>query len=93
METSVPDSLHNATNATRDVESEYEAGQEGKIREIVMDNVDTVSIYRKTCRELAFVFIFLRNSFQETAPFGVQNLFRQLVCSPMHVCDWLSSAY
>lgn len=59
METSVPDSVHNATNATRDVESEYEAGQEGKIREIVMDNVDAVSIYRKACRELAFVFIFL----------------------------------
>lgn len=43
VETSVPDSLHNATNATRDVESEYEAGQEGKIREIVMDNVDVKS--------------------------------------------------
>ncbi|KAK9919860.1 hypothetical protein M0R45_028434 [Rubus argutus] len=43
METSVPDNLHNATNATRDVESEYEAGQEGKIREIVMDNVDAKS--------------------------------------------------
>lgn len=42
METPVPDSVsavHNATNATRDVESE--AGQEGKIREIVMDNVDS----------------------------------------------------
>ncbi|XP_050384662.1 acyl-CoA-binding domain-containing protein 4 [Argentina anserina] len=40
METSVPDSVsavHNATNAARDVESEYEAGHEGKIREIVMD--------------------------------------------------------
>ncbi|KAL7235204.1 hypothetical protein ACSBR1_018652 [Camellia fascicularis] len=43
METSVPDSVsavHNATNA-RDVESEFETGQEGKIREIVMDNVDS----------------------------------------------------
>ncbi|KAM7481517.1 hypothetical protein LguiB_006100 [Lonicera macranthoides] len=42
-ETPVPDSVsavHNATNATRDVESEFEAGQEGKIREIVMDNGD-----------------------------------------------------
>ncbi|KAJ9131421.1 hypothetical protein P3X46_035081 [Hevea brasiliensis] len=44
-ETPVPDSVSavhnatNATNATRD-ESEFEAGQEGKIREIVMDNVD-----------------------------------------------------
>lgn len=39
----MPDSVstaHNATNATRDLESELEAGQEGKIREIVMDNVD-----------------------------------------------------
>ncbi|XP_058222075.1 acyl-CoA-binding domain-containing protein 4-like [Rhododendron vialii] len=37
----VPDSVlavQNATNATRDMESE---GQEGKIREIVMDNVDS----------------------------------------------------
>ncbi|EEF49864.1 acyl-CoA-binding domain-containing protein 4 [Ricinus communis] len=43
IETPVPDSVsavHNATNATRDLESESEAGQEGKIREIVMDNVD-----------------------------------------------------
>ncbi|GAV86981.1 ACBP domain-containing protein/Kelch_2 domain-containing protein/Kelch_3 domain-containing protein [Cephalotus follicularis] len=43
IEAPVPDSvsaLHNATNATRDVESEFEVGQEGRIREIVMDNVD-----------------------------------------------------
>ncbi|KAJ4846293.1 acyl-CoA-binding domain-containing protein 4 [Turnera subulata] len=42
----VPDSvaaLHNATNATRDVESEFEIGQEGKIREIVVDDVDPES--------------------------------------------------
>ncbi|CAL5339577.1 unnamed protein product [Camellia sinensis] len=42
VETAVPDSvsaIHNAT--TRDVESEFEAGQEGKIREILMDNVDS----------------------------------------------------
>nr|AFZ62126.1 acyl-CoA binding protein 4 [Vernicia fordii] len=41
METPVLDSVsavHNATNATRDLESEFD--QEGKIREIVMDNVD-----------------------------------------------------
>ncbi|XP_019187821.1 PREDICTED: acyl-CoA-binding domain-containing protein 4-like isoform X2 [Ipomoea nil] len=41
VETPVPDSVsavHNATNATRDMESELETGQEGKIREIVMDN-------------------------------------------------------
>ncbi|XP_073277803.1 acyl-CoA-binding domain-containing protein 4-like [Primulina huaijiensis] len=44
METLVPDSVsavQNVTNATRDVESEYEAGQEGKIREIVMNNIDS----------------------------------------------------
>ncbi|XP_075511055.1 acyl-CoA-binding domain-containing protein 4-like [Primulina tabacum] len=44
METPVPDSVsavQNVTNATRDVESEYEAGQERKIKEIVMDNVDS----------------------------------------------------
>lgn len=44
MEGSLHDSvtaLHNVTSATRDVESEFEVGQEGKIREIVMDNVDS----------------------------------------------------
>ncbi|XP_065852766.1 acyl-CoA-binding domain-containing protein 4-like [Euphorbia lathyris] len=46
METPVPDSVsavHNVTNPTRDLDSEFEAGQEGKIREIVMDNVDPES--------------------------------------------------
>lgn len=37
IETPVPDT----TNATRDVESEFDAGQEGKIREIVVDNVES----------------------------------------------------
>ncbi|XWS64529.1 hypothetical protein CRYUN_Cryun05aG0011800 [Craigia yunnanensis] len=44
LEVPVPDSVsavHNATNPTRDLESEFEVGQEGKIREIVIDNVDT----------------------------------------------------
>lgn len=44
MEAPVPDSVsavHNATNPTRDLESDFEVGQEGKIREIVMDNVDS----------------------------------------------------
>ncbi|XVE63044.1 hypothetical protein DITRI_Ditri06bG0168100 [Diplodiscus trichospermus] len=44
METPVPDSVsavQNVTNPTRDLESEFEVGQEGKIREIVMDNVDS----------------------------------------------------
>ncbi|KAA8545143.1 hypothetical protein F0562_019968 [Nyssa sinensis] len=43
-ETPVPDSVsavHNVTNPTRDVESEFETGQDGKIREIVVDNVDS----------------------------------------------------
>lgn len=51
MESPVPDSVsavHNATNATRDVESEFEAGQEGKIREIVMDNVESEPVVRDT---------------------------------------------
>ncbi|XP_042507612.1 acyl-CoA-binding domain-containing protein 4-like [Macadamia integrifolia] len=50
-EMAVPDSvtaLHNTTNATRDVESEFEAGQEGKIREIVVDNVDSESLNVKS---------------------------------------------
>ncbi|PIA44469.1 hypothetical protein AQUCO_01700221v1 [Aquilegia coerulea] len=41
IERPVPDSvaaLHNVTSAARDVESEFELVQEGKIREIVMDN-------------------------------------------------------
>lgn len=44
IETPVPDSVsavQNNTNPTRDLESELEVGQEGKIREIVMDNVDS----------------------------------------------------
>ncbi|XP_054819934.1 acyl-CoA-binding domain-containing protein 4-like [Prosopis cineraria] len=43
VESPVPDSVaavHNAINATHDVESEVEAGYDGKIREIVMDNAD-----------------------------------------------------
>ncbi|XP_047341084.1 acyl-CoA-binding domain-containing protein 4-like [Impatiens glandulifera] len=43
IETSVPESVsavHNATNPTRDLESELEM-QEGKVREIIMDNVDS----------------------------------------------------
>ncbi|KAL5712975.1 acyl-CoA-binding domain-containing protein 4 [Ranunculus cassubicifolius] len=33
--------MHNVASATRDVESEFEVNQEGKIREIVMDNNDS----------------------------------------------------
>ena len=43
IETPVPDSVsavHNMTNGTRDLESETDAGQDGRIREIVVDNVD-----------------------------------------------------
>ncbi|KAL6964773.1 acyl-CoA-binding domain-containing protein 4 [Sarracenia purpurea var. burkii] len=50
METPVPDSVlavQNATNATRDVESEFETGQEGKIGEIV-DNVDSEPMITRT---------------------------------------------
>ncbi|XP_043721442.1 acyl-CoA-binding domain-containing protein 4-like isoform X2 [Telopea speciosissima] len=51
MEMAVPDSgtaLHNTTNATRDIESEVEAGQEGKLREIIMDNIDSESLNVKS---------------------------------------------
>ncbi|PHT98920.1 Acyl-CoA-binding domain-containing protein 4 [Capsicum chinense] len=44
METPVPDSvsaMQNATNATRDLESDIATVQEGKIREIVMDNIES----------------------------------------------------
>ncbi|KAG6702200.1 hypothetical protein I3842_07G020800 [Carya illinoinensis] len=50
IETPVPDSVsavHNATNPTRDVESEFDAGQEGKIREIVMDNAKSEPVKSK----------------------------------------------
>ncbi|TKY61509.1 Acyl-CoA-binding domain-containing protein 4 [Spatholobus suberectus] len=43
IENSIPDSVSaipNATNATRDVESEFEAGHEGKNWEVVLDNAD-----------------------------------------------------
>ncbi|XP_062144005.1 acyl-CoA-binding domain-containing protein 4 [Alnus glutinosa] len=43
IETPVPDT----TNATRDAESEFDAGQEGKIREIVMDNVESEPVKSK----------------------------------------------
>ncbi|XP_022946642.1 acyl-CoA-binding domain-containing protein 4-like isoform X1 [Cucurbita moschata] len=48
-ETSVPDSVsavHNITN--RDVESEFEGTQEGKIREIVMDNIESENLKNKS---------------------------------------------
>ncbi|MBA0816848.1 hypothetical protein Gohar_001466 [Gossypium harknessii] len=43
MEGPLPDSVsavHNATNPTRDLESEFEVGQEGKIRETAIDNFE-----------------------------------------------------
>ncbi|XP_057423431.1 acyl-CoA-binding domain-containing protein 4 [Lotus japonicus] len=43
-ENPIPDSVsavHNATNATRDAESEFEAGHESKIKELVVDNGDS----------------------------------------------------
>ncbi|KAH9755178.1 Acyl-CoA-binding domain-containing protein 4 [Citrus sinensis] len=50
IETPVPDSVsavQNNTNPTRDLESELEVGQEGKIREIVVDNVDSEPLISK----------------------------------------------
>ncbi|GFQ07146.1 acyl-coa-binding domain-containing protein 4 [Phtheirospermum japonicum] len=43
VEATVPDSVsavQNVTNATRDVESEFERGHKEKVRETVMDNID-----------------------------------------------------
>lgn len=51
METQVPDSVsavHNATNATRDIESEFETGQEGKTREIILDSQQVVNKVEET---------------------------------------------
>ncbi|XP_031131140.1 acyl-CoA-binding domain-containing protein 4-like [Ipomoea triloba] len=50
IETPVPDSVsavHNATNPTRDLESELGTGQDGKIREFTMDNVDSEPMVNK----------------------------------------------
>lgn len=47
IENPVPDSVSavpNATNATRDLESEFETGHDGKTREIVMDNGGSESL-------------------------------------------------
>ncbi|XP_009791118.1 acyl-CoA-binding domain-containing protein 4 [Nicotiana sylvestris] len=50
METPVPDSVsavQNATNATRDLESETVTGQEGNIREISVDNIESEPMVSK----------------------------------------------
>ncbi|CAN4111108.1 unnamed protein product [Withania somnifera] len=50
METPVPDSvsaMQNATNATRDLESDIATVQEGKIREIMMDNFESEPMVNK----------------------------------------------
>ncbi|XP_055816720.1 acyl-CoA-binding domain-containing protein 4 [Solanum dulcamara] len=50
METPVPDSvsaMQNATNATRDLESDIATVQEGKIREIVVDNTESEPMVNK----------------------------------------------
>ncbi|XP_061338002.1 acyl-CoA-binding domain-containing protein 4 isoform X1 [Gastrolobium bilobum] len=47
IENPIPDSVaavHNTTNATRDVESEFEAGHQGKIRELGVDNVGSTKL-------------------------------------------------
>ncbi|KAF7805103.1 acyl-CoA-binding domain-containing protein 4 [Senna tora] len=51
----------NATNATRDVESEFEAGQEGKIREIVMDNVNLESTASAPLVSISILFSSIGN--------------------------------
>ncbi|XP_061348426.1 acyl-CoA-binding domain-containing protein 4-like isoform X3 [Gastrolobium bilobum] len=54
IENSIPDSVsavHNATNATRDVESEFEAGHEGKIWEIKSKG-DLISVLKAEKEEL-----------------------------------------
>ncbi|GAB2277474.1 acyl-CoA-binding domain-containing protein 4 [Dionaea muscipula] len=54
IEAPVPDSVsavQNATNATRDLESELDAVQDGKIKEIVVDNIDTEKIKNEESSE------------------------------------------
>jgi len=66
-ETPVPDSvsaIHNITNPTRDVDSEFEGGHEGKIREIVMDNMDQgstvwqIAIFFNRCRDSQILLLY-----------------------------------
>lgn len=60
LETPVPDSVsavQNVTNATRDVESEFETGQEGKLKEIVMDDVASE---QRVCAIALLLPLFLR---------------------------------
>jgi hypothetical protein len=48
METQVPDSVsavQNLTNATRDIESDFETGQEGKTRENILDSEPVVTLH------------------------------------------------
>lgn len=66
MEAPVPDSVsavQNATNPTRDLESDFEVGQEGKIREIVMDNTDSE---RMVCNIL-IVYLTLNSTYMSNA--------------------------
>lgn len=62
----MPDSVsavHNITNPTRDVDSEFEGAQEGKIREIVMDNIDSEHLVCSNFQYMMFApfcFSFLR---------------------------------
>lgn len=71
METIVPDrvsAVNNATSGTRDVDSEFEGGQEGKIREIVMDNIDSqpkvIYILWKTDHGIASGNLLFTNCFE-----------------------------
>jgi len=62
IESSVPDSVSavpNATNATRDVESEFEAGHEGKNWEVVLDNADPAVCITK--KGLHYFILVLRS--------------------------------
>ncbi|KAK9291414.1 hypothetical protein L1049_019361 [Liquidambar formosana] len=101
METPVPDSVaavHNATNATRDTESE--AGQEGKIREIVMDNVDSepvVMLQCKICLSLGYLFTLYSSAAMNFSinSIGMQNTSKQMLkfthleC----ICYWIYYVY
>ncbi|XP_027363972.1 acyl-CoA-binding domain-containing protein 4-like isoform X1 [Abrus precatorius] len=45
LDNPIPDgvaAVHNATNATRDLVSEFAAGHEGKVKELAMENVDSI---------------------------------------------------
>lgn len=79
FENSIPDSVSaipNATNATRDLESEFEAGHEGKIWEIVVDNADPIVCI--IVKHVHFLCLILKSHFS-----GNQLCSKNFLCAAL----------